>query len=211
MTSPDTVSTTDPHAITDAFVAYVLAIRQSSTARSALKRGESPTTDRYTDPYLTRFWANRPHMREPMVVFASLAAAFDNIPHAPGFSPGALIRELDHRRVFGTDRAGDSQELAPIEIRLGTLQSQPLSYLRRFLVRCLNEAEKHRLGLDWEALWNLIRSWDHPAADIQARTRRTLGAQFWAHRIPDPTTTPDTPDINDELPSSGPDTESDAQ
>lgn len=170
------------------FVGWVLGARRNAAVRSSLRRGLTSAGARYSEPYLAKFWANAPWLREPITVFAAIAASTTLTSSTSGLSVGQLASALDKRGRWGAK--SDSDPLNPGERKLALLQNQGTPHLRRFLVDVVQAAEQHQLPVDWFSVWRACRDWQHPNRSIRRNARRKLLEQYWQTPKSQPPVTP---------------------
>lgn len=161
----------------DAFVARVLELRERPGPRAELRRARSEATAHYAVPFLAPWWQDRPWMRDQALAFAALAAENPRVDQADSVRPGHLLAQLT---------AAGAMHAPGVERRLLALQTVNLPRALPFVRRTLTAAGKTRLGVDWTALWQLCRSWDHPDLETRRRVRMRVLEDYY--QTPPPTT-----------------------
>jgi CRISPR type I-E-associated protein CasB/Cse2 len=156
------------------YVDWLLIARERPQVRSALRRGDIPTTTDRAYRYLARFWADASWLRPPILLHAATAATHIRSRQADGKTLGTVAANLVSTRILSS---------TTVAARLLAVQRMDLPTAHRHLAGILHAADAGRAGVDWRALYELYRFWDFPDLESRQRTRRTLLEQFHT-RIP---------------------------
>lgn len=162
-------------------VTRILALRESTDARSALRRGLSRTTEHFAYPYLAPWWQGQNWARRPTLVLGGLMGSFDGVRQNADVALGRLAAQLTAPGL-GMSREG-------IERKLIASQQGDLERLVPTLRTLLRAAAQAGLSVDWNDVWTVVSRWDHPHPASRSRTRRALLERFYQT---DDHTTPDT-------------------
>lgn len=140
----------------------VLIRREDPAARRAFRlAGESQSQGR-AYPYLAGLWSTDEEWKlTPLLLFASLAGHLHKLDDGD-VSPGRALRQ------------GGRQA----SLRVSAAYQLPLRQAHRLLLAALRAGDVR--VIDWDALWDLYRYWDHPDREVSMRTRRRLLSQFYA-------------------------------
>jgi CRISPR type I-E-associated protein CasB/Cse2 len=155
----------------EGFPGWLLAVRGSTHIRSDLRKAAHPALEQYAYRHLCRWWADKPYLKEPVLLVASAAAENHRLTQGPT-SIGRLARRL----TFGAD--GMSAD--GVEARLVAVQRMDLRHAHRLVSALLWAADGRGLQLDWFQLWATYRSWDDPDIQTQRNIRRKLITDFHA-------------------------------
>lgn len=155
----------------DSVVGWVLRARHNPTLRAALRRGNQQALAEYAYPHLARFWTHNPHLRMPVLLFAAAIAENTTISHHREARIGRAVRGL----VTADEARIDSMPGK----RLIAVQRQTLPNAHRMLAGLLRALNDRHAELDWSALWNTYRCWDHPDPALRRATRRRLLEDFF--------------------------------
>lgn len=157
----------------DALTVRVLALRETSAAAS-LRRGGSPSTERYAYPYLAFFWVGKASWsREATLRYAALASSLPRAPHKEGVTLG---------EVLARDVLSGALGEAGVSRRLGMTQSGDLEQLHRLLRGLLTSSRAVEKGLDWDLIRKIYFSWDSPNLEWRAKARRRFLEEFYQAR-----------------------------
>ena len=165
----------------DAVTEHVLSLRSGPPA-AALRRGGSPATARYAYPYLAWVWQHRPYLKQPALLFASLAAIHRDLPQRD-------LRVAHHLQQLA--RADNGLSELSVERRLLLAVNADLTRMHDGMRSLLASTASQRLGIDFDDLWRLYRNWDHPDRDRRDRLRDRLLEEFYQPQH-DPTHAPAT-------------------
>jgi hypothetical protein len=154
-----------------AFPGWLLAVRGSTDIRSDLRKAAHPALEQYAYRHLCRWWADKPYLKDPVLLMASAAAENHRLAQGPT-SIGRLARRL----TFGP--GGMSAE--GVEARLVAVQRMNLRHAHRLTSALLFAADGRGLQLDWFQLWDTYSSWDKPDIQSQRKVRRKLITDFHA-------------------------------
>lgn len=160
----------------------VLERREDPAARRAFRLAGDPHSEGRAYPHLAGLWsADEEWKLTPLLLFASLAGHLHELRDGE-VSPGVALRR-------GGRQAGQ---------RVSAAYQLPLPQAHRLLLAALRAGDVR--VVDWDALWDLYRRWDHPDSAVSLRARRRLLSQFYASAHPDdedPTATDDDTESED--------------
>jgi CRISPR type I-E-associated protein CasB/Cse2 len=154
-------------------VNYLLSLRESSSARPALRRGASMTTETYAYPYMARWWQGRSYLRRPTLILAAMAAGFPGIAQKDRVGLGHLAARVTRAQELGFEG---------VERKLIAAQAAPLERLVPTLRTLLAAAERCGTPLDWNSLWGTLRNWDHPDETRRTYCRRRVIEEFYQNQ-----------------------------
>lgn len=152
------------------FVTYILGLRETPAARSALRRCGSPVTEYRAYGYLAHWWIDKPYLHKPMCAFAGLVAAVPRLPHDPKVPIGAMAASLVHRRVMTE---------AGVERKLLVMQTSGLTQLVSIVRPLLRAAEREELWVDYADLYWILLLAEHPDRARRLRSRQRMLECFY--------------------------------
>ena len=157
----------------DPAVEHILRLREQPATRAQLRRALNPATRRYAFPYLARWWAARPFLKEPLLLTAGLTATFPKIPQGDA-SLGQLLAEAV--------RQGKASE-GNVERKLVALVGGSLQHAGPMLRSLLANAETAG-ALDWGSVFDAARLWEHPDITVRRRVRERILEDFYTTLTP---------------------------
>lgn len=163
----------------------LLALRESTPARAALRRANSVSMEHYAYPYLASTWSGNAWARIPLLRVAALAATLPEIRDDADVTPGQLLRNV---ALTGTDldaaspkeRAEERERaLARIGTRLVMVQSGDLDKLHTIVRTILSGHRLEHPAVSWKQIVQLYLNWDLPDLSKRREVRRRLLEQFY--------------------------------
>ena len=155
-------------------VTYVLELRGSSTARSALRRAGSPATEHRAYGYLAPWWVDAPYRRAAICAFAGLVGAFPDLRQSDDVPLGAMAANLVSSGV--ATQAG-------IERKLVVAQSAPLAQLVVLLRSLLRQANSAGHAVDFNDVYWVLAMAEHPDAAKRTRSRQSILETFYQELV----------------------------
>lgn len=155
---------------TTALVKRVLALREDSSARAALRRGGIASSAHYAYPYLASWWVNTPAQRAPVLLFAALCA--DN----PRLKDGS---ESLGSALFRLGRSGQIQAES-LERRMRSWQNAALPQLGAGLRPVLGMLAASNIAVSWDDVYWTLSRWDARDPTQRRNTRRKLLEHYYA-------------------------------
>ena len=170
-----------PATSTGGFVDYILRLRQTPAARSALRRAGSGVTEYRSYGYLAPWWTDQPYLRPAYCAFAGLAASVPGLAQDGNMPLGAMAAGLV--RVGGMSENG-------VERKLLVAQTAGLPQLVSLLRPLLRAADRAGLRVDYQDLYWLLRTAEHPDRSKRTRSRQRLLESFYQALHPLEASTP---------------------
>jgi CRISPR type I-E-associated protein CasB/Cse2 len=156
-------------------VSYILSLRASPGARSALQRAGSPVTEYRAYGYLAPWWTEAAYLRAPLCAFAGLAAVVPGLAQSDAVPVGKLAAELVRRGLLTE---------GGVERKLIVAQTAGLAQLATLLRALLVPAARAGLQVDYNDLYWLLRTAEHPDRARRERSRRQLLEAFYQELHP---------------------------